>query len=64
LHNYAVETSALRGDADLRERLQGTRMAHRRMLRAMDTKDTFMRFVVIGSIVAVGVFALFITMHS
>jgi hypothetical protein len=31
---------------------------------AMDPKDTFMRFVVIGSIVAVGAFALFITLHS
>jgi hypothetical protein len=31
---------------------------------SMDPKDTFMRFVVIGSIVAVGAFALFITMHS
>jgi hypothetical protein len=30
----------------------------------MDPKDTFMRFVVIGSIVAVGAFALFITLHS
>jgi hypothetical protein len=31
---------------------------------AMNTKDTFMRFVVIGSIVAVGLFALFIATHS
>ncbi len=30
----------------------------------MNSKDTFMRFVVIGSIVVVGVFALFITLHS
>jgi hypothetical protein len=30
----------------------------------MDPKDTFMRVVVIGSIVAVAVFALFITLHS
>ena len=30
----------------------------------MDPKDTFMRFVVIGSIIAVGLFALFITLHS
>ena len=29
----------------------------------MDPKDSFMRFVVIGSIVAVGLFALFITLH-
>jgi hypothetical protein len=29
----------------------------------MNSKDTFMRFVVIGSIVAVGAFALFISMH-
>jgi hypothetical protein len=31
---------------------------------SMDSKDGFMRFVVIGSIVAVGAFALFITLHS
>jgi hypothetical protein len=30
----------------------------------MDSKDSFMRFVVIGSIVAVGVFALFISLRS
>lgn len=33
-------------------------------LNSMETKDTFMRFVVIGSIVAVGLLALFVTMHS
>jgi hypothetical protein len=31
---------------------------------SMDSKDTFMRFVVIGSIVAVGVFAVYISLHS
>ena len=30
----------------------------------MDPKDSFMRFVVIGSILLVGVFALFITLRS
>ncbi len=29
----------------------------------MDPKDSFMRFVVIGSILAVGVFALFVTLR-
>jgi hypothetical protein len=32
--------------------------------RPMDSKDSFMRFVVIGSIVAVGVFALYISLRS
>ena len=32
-------------------------------LDPMETKDTFMRFVVIGSIVAVGLLALFVTTH-
>jgi hypothetical protein len=31
---------------------------------AMDSKDSFMRFVVIGSIVAVGALALFISLNS
>jgi len=39
-------------------------MARCRKLRPMDPKDTFMRVVVIGSIVAVAVFALFITLHA
>ena len=30
----------------------------------MESKDTFMRFVVIGSIVVVGVLALVVKMHS
>jgi hypothetical protein len=30
----------------------------------MDPKDTFMRFVVVGSILAVGLLALFVSMHS
>jgi hypothetical protein len=30
----------------------------------METKDTFMRFVVIGSIVAVGALALIVRMHA
>ena len=30
----------------------------------METKDTFMRFVVVGSIVAVGVLALIVKMHA
>ncbi|MGH8252853.1 MAG: hypothetical protein ACRES2_02360 [Steroidobacteraceae bacterium] len=33
-------------------------------LRPMETKDTFMRFVVIGSIVAVGALALIVRMHA
>jgi hypothetical protein len=31
---------------------------------SMETKDTFMRFVVIGSIVAVGALALIVRMHA
>jgi hypothetical protein len=34
------------------------------MLAPMETKDTFMRFVVIGSIVVVGALALIVRMHS
>jgi hypothetical protein len=30
----------------------------------METKDNFMRFVVIGSIVVVGVLALIVRMHA
>jgi len=30
----------------------------------METKDTFMRFVVIGSIVLVGALALIVRMHT
>ncbi|HEV7432619.1 MAG TPA: hypothetical protein VGN77_06210 [Steroidobacteraceae bacterium] len=30
----------------------------------MNSKDTFMRFVVLGSIVVVGAFALFVTLRS
>ncbi len=30
----------------------------------MNSKDTFMRFVVLGSIVVVGAFALFVTLGS
>ena len=30
----------------------------------MESKDTFMRFVVIGSIVLVGVLALIVRMHA
>ncbi len=33
------------------------------MLWPMEPKDSFMRFVVIGSIVVVGAFALFITLR-
>ena len=35
----------------------------RASLAAMDPKDSFMRFVVIGSIIAVGVLALIVTMQ-
>ena len=34
------------------------------MLRPMETKDNFMRFVVIGSIVAVGALALIVRLHA
>jgi len=34
------------------------------MLAPMETKDTFMRFVVIGSIVVVGALALIVRMHA
>lgn len=34
------------------------------MLSSMENKDTFMRFVVVGSIVLVGVLALIVRMHA
>lgn len=49
---------------DLREHRHGGRLAQRRMLWPMEPKDSFMRFVVLGSIVVVGAFALFIALGS
>jgi hypothetical protein len=34
------------------------------MLSPMETKDNFMRFVVIGSIIAVGALALIVRLHA
>ena len=34
------------------------------MLSSMETKDNFMRFVVIGSIVVVGALAIIVRMHA
>jgi hypothetical protein len=34
------------------------------MLAPMETKDTFMRYAVIGSVVLVGVLALLVRLHA
>ena len=47
-----------------REARQGTRSPAPGRLWPMETKDTFMRFVVIGSVVVVGALALIVRMHA
>ena len=56
LHNAA-------GSAE-RETRQGAACAAGCRLRPMETKDTFMRFVVIGSIVVVGALALLVNLKG
>jgi hypothetical protein len=49
---------------DNREHLHGIATARPGKLSTMETKDTFMRFVVIGSIVLVGALALIVRLHT